>query len=78
MHGKGIHMTAFFLAIIGALNYGLVGLGGLIGTNLDVLNLILGSWPTVELIVYLLIGLSALHLVISHKKDCKKCSTGGA
>ena len=67
-------MVAFCLAIIGALNWGLVGVGLFLGGNWNVVNLVLGSWPTVEWLVYVLVGLSALYLVSSHKKDCKYCS----
>ncbi|HWH16361.1 MAG TPA: DUF378 domain-containing protein [Candidatus Paceibacterota bacterium] len=59
---------AFVLTIIGGLNWGLVGLGGFMGTNLNLVNLLLGSWPQVEWIVYILVGLSALWLAISAAK----------
>ena len=71
-------MTAFILLIVGGLNWGLVGLGGFFGANWNVVNLILGSWPSVEWIVYILVGLSAILLVCTHKKNCKVCSTGSA
>lgn len=60
---------AFVLTIIGGLNWGLVGLGGFMGTNLNLVNLLLGSWPEVEWIVYILVGLSALWLAV---KDAKR------
>lgn len=50
------------LVVIGGLNWGLVGLGALIGTNLNVVNMLLGSVPTVESIVYLLVGVAALFM----------------
>lgn len=62
--------------MIGALNWGLVGVGGFMGSNWNVVNLLLGSWPTVEWIVYVLVGLSAVQLIIAHKDDCKHCDTG--
>ena len=49
------------LVIIGGLNWGLVGLGGFLGGNWNVVNMILGAWPAVEWIVYILVGLSALY-----------------
>lgn len=66
-------MITMFLLIIGGLNLGLAGLGALIGSNLNVLNMLLGSWPTVEAIVYLLVGLAALKIVImmAMGKNCK-------
>ena len=48
------------LLIIGGLNWGLVGLGGFFGGNWNVVNLLLGTWPTVEWIVYILVGLAGL------------------
>ncbi len=73
---KALHMIAFILLIIGGLNWGLVGLGGFAGANWNVVDLILGSWPSVEWIVYVLVGLSAVWIAIGHRKDCKMCSSG--
>ncbi len=68
-------MVAFILAMVGALNWGLVGIGGFMGSNLNVVNLILGSMPSIEWIVYVLVGLSAVYLVITHKKECRACAS---
>ena len=38
-----LHTIAWILIIIGALNWGLVGLGGLLGGNWNVVSMILGS-----------------------------------
>ena len=70
---KGLHSIEFVLVVIGGLNWGLVALGNWMGSNWNVVNLLVGSWPTVENIVYLLVGLSALMLMFSHKKDCRVC-----
>ncbi len=48
------------LVIIGAINWGLIGIGSLAGSNLNVVNLILGSWSMVENLVYILVGLAGL------------------
>jgi len=72
---KGLHMTAWILVIIGGLNWLLVGLGGFAGANWNVVNLILGSWPQVEWLVYILVGLSAVYEIVTHKKNCKMCSS---
>ena len=53
-------MVAWILVMIGGLNWLLVGLGGFMGGNWNVVNLLLGSWPQVEWLVYILVGLSAL------------------
>lgn len=70
---KLLHVVTFLLAVVGALNWGLVGLGGFAGSDWNVVHMILGSWPMVEWIVYVLVGLSALYLLVSHKKDCTMC-----
>lgn len=58
------------LLVIGGLNWGLVGLGNFLDRDLNVVNALLGSWPSVEWIVYLLVGLSALWTVVSWNKCC--------
>jgi len=74
---KGLHGIAFVLVVIGGLNWGLVALGSWAGSNWNVVNLLLGSWPTVEGLVYLLVGLSALVLMFGHKKECRACNPSG-
>ncbi len=65
---KILHVIAFILVIIGALNWGLVGLGGFANADWNVVHAILGSIPTLEWIVYILVGLSGLWLLFTHKK----------
>ena len=72
-----LHTIAFALVIIGGLNWGLMAIGTYMGSNWNVVNLLLGSWPTVENLVYLLVGLGALSLLVSHKKDCRVCNPSG-
>ncbi len=67
--------VAWILILIGGLNWGLVGLGGLLGSNLNVVNMILGGWPMVESIVYLLVGVAVI-LKLAHKK-CGTCMPQG-
>jgi uncharacterized protein len=71
---KVLHMIAFILLVIGGLNWGLVGLGGFAGADWNVVNMILGSWPQVEWIVYVLVGISALWLLVTHRRDCRTCN----
>jgi uncharacterized membrane protein YuzA (DUF378 family) len=67
------------LLIIGALNWGLVGLGWLVsGANWNVVNLLLGKWQTVESIVYVLVGLAGLYKLVMWGKCCgSSCCSGG-
>lgn len=69
MDKKMMHMVAFVLAMIGGINWGLVGL-----LNLNLVNALLGSWPGLERIVYVLVGVSAVYILATHKADCKICS----
>jgi uncharacterized membrane protein YuzA (DUF378 family) len=64
---KALHMIAWILLVIGGLNWGLVGIGEFAGSNWNVVNLIFGSWPTLEAIIYVLVGLSALWLIFKPK-----------
>lgn len=57
---KALHKTAFVFLLIGGLDLGLAGLGGYLGSNWNVINLIFGSLPWLENLIYLLIGISAL------------------
>lgn len=66
------------LVIVGALNWGLVGIGTLIEANWNLVNLIFGSFPTIEAIVYLLVGLAGLYeLVIAYQLYGASRKTGG-
>ncbi len=59
--GTTVGKVAWILVLIGALNWGLVGLGNLLGFQGNVVELLLGSWPVVENVVYVLVGLSAVY-----------------
>ncbi|MEK7133582.1 MAG: DUF378 domain-containing protein [Patescibacteria group bacterium] len=75
---KNLHLVSWILIIVGALNWGLMGLGGLMGGSWNVVGAILGSWPTVENLVYVLVGAAGVYEIISHKKNCRQCGSGGA
>lgn len=64
---KALHMVAYVLLWIGGLNWLLYAFG------YNLVNMVVGSWPNVEMIVYILVGLSAIYTLITHKKDCKMC-----
>ena len=66
-----VHKISAILLLVGGLNWGLSGIGMLAGGNWNVVNLLLGGWPTVEAIVYLLVGVAALAGIFGCK--CKKC-----
>lgn len=66
---KSLHMVTFTLVIVGALNWGLVGL-----FDLNLVTTLLGSGG-VEQLVYVLVGASAVYLGATHMTDCKMCSS---
>ena len=72
---KSLHVIAFVLLVIGGLNWGLIGIGAFAGADWNVVHLVLGSWPAVEWIVYILVGLSALWLAVKHCGECKVCAS---
>lgn len=71
---KTLHIIAFVLVIIGSLNWGLVGLGNYLGGDWNVVRMIVGSVPSLESLIYVLVGLSAIWLAATHKRGCKHCN----
>ena len=57
-----LRTVAYYLVIIGGLNWGLVGL-----LDLNLVTMLLGAWPTLVTLVYVLVGLSALWLLVDRK-----------
>lgn len=49
------------LVIVGAINWGLVGIGNFVDANWNLVNVLLGSFPAVESLVYVLVGLAGLY-----------------
>lgn len=66
---KILHMVAVALVLVGALNWGLVGL-----FNVNLVSMILGSSAMAEKLVYILVGASAVYVGFTHKADCKACA----
>ena len=73
MSKSPLSFVTHVLLLVGGVNWGLDGLGMLLGRNLNVVNLLVGTWPTVEAVVYLLVGVSAVVCLFS----CGKCCDGG-
>ncbi|MSU56237.1 MAG: DUF378 domain-containing protein [Candidatus Taylorbacteria bacterium] len=70
---KALHMVTFILLVVGGLNWGLVGIA-----EFNLVEKLLGSWPAVVSVVYVLVGLSAIVELVTHKKDCKACGAGAS
>ena len=73
---KIVNLIAKILVIVGGVNWGLVGIGMFASSNLNVVNLLLGSWPMVEAVVYILVGISAVIAIFS--KGCSCCGTSAS
>lgn len=56
--GKGLDYTALTLVIIGAVNWGLIGI-----FKVDLVNLLFGNMTWISRIIYTLVGLSGLYLL---------------
>jgi uncharacterized membrane protein YuzA (DUF378 family) len=72
-------MVAKVLAIVGGLNWGSIGAGRLFGNgggDWNFVSMLLGSMPTLEAVVYVLVGLAALILVFGCR--CSKCQAACA
>jgi uncharacterized membrane protein YuzA (DUF378 family) len=67
--------AAWWLMFIGALNWGLVGVGGFFGSNWNLVYLVFGKIPTLEFIIYVLVGLAAIYSCFACK-DCSDCNSG--
>ena len=68
MNNKLVHMVTFVLVVVGALNWGLVGL-----LNLNLVESVLGMGMVAK-VVYILVGVSAVYLAATHMGGCKVCS----
>ena len=76
MMGKkcGGAQAAWWLMVIGGLNWGILGLGYYIGKSWDwnVLHMIFGQWMWLEALIYLVVGICALMALWGCK--CKSCA----
>lgn len=60
---KMVNQAAYILVMVGALNWGLVGL-----LNFNLVTTVLGSVAGLEQLVYVLVGASAVYMVATNKK----------
>ncbi|MBY0539012.1 DUF378 domain-containing protein [Patescibacteria group bacterium] len=67
---KYVHTVAFVLVVIGALNWGLLAV-----TGWELGNLFGGMDASMSKIMYVLVALSAVYLLLEHKKTCRLCVT---
>ncbi|HYF05682.1 MAG TPA: DUF378 domain-containing protein [Patescibacteria group bacterium] len=69
IYTKILHIISFILIVIGGLNWGLWG-----AFDFNLVNSILGSWPALENLVYILVGIAAIVELVTHKGNCKMCT----
>lgn len=61
---KSFKTVAWWLLVIGGLNWLLVGLGYFFGMqDWNLVNMLFGSYPMLENLVYVLVGLSAIWML---------------
>ncbi|MCP6720257.1 MAG: DUF378 domain-containing protein [Patescibacteria group bacterium] len=70
---KGLHYVTYTLLVVGGLNWLLVGLIGW-----DIGALFGGMDAVVSRIIYILIGVSAVVEIVTHKSCCRGCGKGAA
>lgn len=73
MKHKPACCAVLLLVVVGGINWGLVGIGHFAGSNLNLVNMLLGAWPAVEAVVYILVGLAALMMGVGTMKHGDKC-----
>ncbi len=68
---KTLHVISIYLLIIGGLNWLLVGL-----FKWDIGLIFGGQGALVSRLVYILVGLSALVILMTHRNECSHCVSG--
>ena len=70
--GCTLNWVVKILLIVGGLNWGLVGAGMLMGgADWNVVKMLLGNWPAVEAVVYVVVGAAAIAKIFGC--CCSKC-----
>lgn len=67
MNHRALLIATYVLVILGALNWGIIGV---LGVNL--VNTFLGGSPVVEKVVYILIGASAVYDILVAKEGNRR------
>ena len=68
---KQLHMVAFLLLVVGGLNWLAVGL-----LEMDLVARLFGGMSSMlAKAVYVLVGVSAVFELVTHKSNCRMCTT---
>jgi uncharacterized membrane protein YuzA (DUF378 family) len=65
---KSLHIITLILLVVGGLNWGLVGI-----FEFDLVAKLFGEMSAISRIVYGLVGVSAVVVALTHKKNCSSC-----
>lgn len=68
---KTLHMITFTLLVVGGLNWLLHAF------DWNLVDMIFGAGSTGAMVVYVVVGLSAIWEVLNHKKNCRNCNPAG-
>ena len=68
---KGLHKLTFILLVIGGLNWLLTAF------DWNLVDNIFGMGSTTSMVIYILVGLSAVYEIFAHKSLCRNCNPGG-
>lgn len=75
--GCVMSLIAKILLIIGGLNWGIVGVGMLMMKEWNLVTMLLGSVPTIEAIIYVVVGIAAIVSIFGCPcAKCKACCSG--
>ena len=79
MKHKALCLVVSILIFIGALNWGLVGIGGFLNMDLNVVDMLFGSFQLGANILFVLIGLAGIAFLVNFFRcpDCCSCQTCG-
>lgn len=66
---KSLHTIAYILLIIGGLNWLLTAF------DWNLVDYIFGMDSIIAMVIYILVGLSALYEIFTHKSRCKNCES---
>ncbi len=67
MNNKVLHMVTFLLLVVGGLNWLLIGVA-----DFNLVTTLFGE-STLTKVVYILVGLSAVVELLTHKSRCSMC-----
>lgn len=59
-----LNLISRILVAVGGINWGLVGIGNFMGYDLNLVSRLFGSFPVIENIIYILVGIAAILMFV--------------